>query len=177
MLIFANRVYSQVCTNLVTKYHGPTNTTDLTALLNTTDSTTYPILVRLTSEVKTSLETYVWFENGYPVGMSGSDSNIAIINSHPTACAALFTEIFGLQDLVCTYTTKPTVTDISMAEFETLSGGGTLFSTIYSHCLNCLTPNPDGSGPAPGQCCSTGGPGCWDSMTDIGGTYYHVDTK
>ncbi len=118
------------------------------------------------------------FNNGYPSGMSDTDANINSIYADTSYCNKLFTAIFEVRTNTCTYSTMPTVTVITLAQFYTMISGGTgvSFSLTYSFCKNCLSPNPDGSGPAPGQCCNVGGNGCYDSMVYIGGSYYWVSS-
>jgi hypothetical protein len=117
MLTFTNSSYSQVgstCRNIVKIYPGPRNTTELVVLLNTSTNST---IAALTCSTKTSLETYMVFNNGVPFEMSGADTCITRIYADSLYCSNLFTAIFGVQDIVCTFATKPNVTNITLAEF------------------------------------------------------------
>jgi|GEM_PF-3158534 len=171
LFTFTGNAYSQSCSSAVLKYSGPTNTTQLTALLNTTDATTYPLIYALPSYVKSSLETYIGFSTaGIPLGMSGSDSNIARLYADTVSCSALFSEIFNQQVFVHSNGGGPTITYITMSQFNTLTGGGIVYSGGQSHCDNCSYPG------TPGGCCyvCSGCGGCSDQIIAIGGSWYCV---
>jgi hypothetical protein len=171
---FANKSNSQACVSAVLNYSGPTNTTQLTSLLNTSSNT---LILALDSATEVSLETYMVFINGLPMGFSGTDSNIHRLDSAPNISytSSLLSAIFGIEVIACTYSTKPTVTDITMAEFNSMTGGGIIFSSEGSFCENCYPPgNPGGSGWAWTGCCSVGGGGCVDFNTIINGQLYYV---
>jgi len=170
LLTFASNTYSQTCSSAVMKYSGPANTTQLTALLNTTSSS-YPLITALSSAQKSSLETYIVFSSGgIPLGLSGSDSNIAAFYADTVYCSALFSEIFNEQYFVHSYGGGPTITYITMSQFNTMTSGGIVFNGGGSHCDNCQY------GYAPDICCHscTGCHGCSDQIISIGGTWYCV---
>lgn len=170
LLAFANNAHSQTCSSDVMKYSGPANTTQLIALLNTTSST-YPLIVALTSAQKSSLETYIGFSSaGIPLGMTGSDSNIAALFADTVSCSALFSEIFNQQAFVHIYGGGPTITSITMSQFKAMTSGGTIYSGGSSHCFNCTFSM------APGGCCyvCAGCGGCSDEIISIGGNWYNV---
>jgi len=175
MLVFVSKAYSQSATSAVIKYSGPANTDQLTALLNTTDSTTYPLIVRLPSAMKTSIETYLEFSTaGLPMGMSGTDSNISYLNSHPTAYGDLMTEILDQQVVAHTYGSGPTITDITMTQFEEMTAG-IIYDGGGSLCVNCpaAPPTRDDNG---NLCCGNPpGNGCVDEVIKISGNWYSVD--
>lgn len=169
LLALVGNGYSQSCSSTVLKYSGPINTTQLTALLNTTDSSTYPLIYNLPTWVKSSLETYIGFSTaGIPLGMSGSDSNIANLFADTVSCSALFSEIFNQQTFVHRYGGGPTVTTITMSQFNAMTGGGTIYNGGMSFCTNCAYPM------TPGGCCFPPGGGCADQIISISGSWYNV---
>jgi len=173
MLIFANSANSQSCMSAVTKYSGPANTTQLTALLNTTNQNQYPLIVQLSTSMRASLETYMQFSSaGMPTGMSGADSNINSLYANTQYCSALFSEIFNQLALVSTYGNGPTITNITMSQFQQMTQNGVAFDGTCSWCVNCYSPI--GSVPLPGQCCTVGGKGCCDEIVRINGNLYNV---
>lgn len=177
MLLFSGNSYSQTCDNIVTIYPGPHNTHDLIILLNTSSNS---LIASLDCSTKTSLETAVQFVNGLPKFMSDTDANINRIYADTQYCSNLFSAIFGVRDIVCTFATKPKVATINLAQFYKLigSGGaaaGIAFEPALSHCLNCYSNNPLGDDISLlGECCSVGGDGCWDSIIIVNGNYYYV---
>jgi hypothetical protein len=171
LLTLASNGYSQSCSSTVLKYSGPTTTTQLTALLNTSDSTTYPLIYTLPSYVKSSLETYIGFSSaGLPLGMSGSDSNIARLLADTVFCSALFSEIFNQQAFVHNHGGGPAITTITVSQFNAMTSGGIAYSGGCSFCANCSYPS------SPGGCCYTcyGCGGCCDQIIAIGGSWYNV---
>lgn len=178
MFLLGNKAYSQTatCKNIVNIYPGPQNSQQLAYLFNTSSN---PLITALSCSTKTSLESYIVFNNGLPGYMSDTDANINAIYADTSYCRKLFSAIFGVTVKVCTYATKPTVTSITLAAFHTLIGSGTSgclsFWPVLSQCTNCYSNNPLGDDISLiGQCCEVGGSGCWDSMVDVNGTYYYI---
>jgi len=171
LLTLACNGYSQSCSSAVFKYSGPTSTTQLTATLNPSDSAAYPLIYNLPSYVKSSLETYVGFSSaGIPLGLTGSDSNIARLYSDTVYCSALFSEIFNQPVFVHSYGGGPTITSITMSQFDAMTSGGTIYNGGGSFCCNCAYPS------SPGGCCFTcaGCGGCADQIIAIAGQWYSV---
>lgn len=157
-----------VCTSQILNYNGPKSTTELAERLN---SSTNPVIVNLSSNIKQTLIDHVVFVNEYPKSMDITESvYMTELYSYSNA-EQILSAIFNCKVAICTYATKPVVNTISLSTFMNLYYSDPVnyaFVSVMGWCKNCLYVEQ--------PCCDVGGCGCADQYTELisNGNKYHV---
>jgi hypothetical protein len=140
VLFTAGSIKAQTCSSHAITYSGPHNSNQVERILN---ESTNPVLVNLDPGIKSSIVTYLEFNQGMPVGFSGTDASLKKLLATPEYASAVMSAILKLEVIATTFDKKPVTTEISMEEFLQLlhTNGGAAPATKGSMCLNCNAPD------------------------------------